>query len=228
MDEKRTSRLVGILFLVALFMNLIGVAIYQPITGGVDYLLEAGPRKAMVLTGVLIDLVSVPAIILIPIVFFPILERFNFYLAEAYVVFRAIEAVFFIQNAINSLSIINLSQQHLASGAAASTPFTVAGGAIHADIAWTTVMYIVVFTLGALFFYTLLFRYRLVPRWLSLWGLIAAVLLLLGTIVGMYDLLPLGSMMSTFGALVALNELTLAYWLIVKGIKGKAASLSQS
>ena len=68
------------------------------------------------------------------------------------------------------------------------------------------------FVLGALMFYVLLYQSRLVPRWLSVWGLVGAAL---------YIVPPLGSMFGLslvfFMAPLALQEMVMAVWLIAKG-----------
>ncbi len=73
------------------------------------------------------------------------------------------------------------------------------------------------FALGALMFYVLLYRSRLVPRWLSTWGLVGAAL---------YIVPPFGSMFGlSFGVLMAplaVQEMVLAVWLIAKGFSPAA------
>ena len=73
------------------------------------------------------------------------------------------------------------------------------------------------FVLGALMFYVVLYQSRLVPRWLSAWGLLGAVL---------YIVAPLGSMfelsLGFFMAPLALQEMVMAVWLIAKGFNPSA------
>jgi hypothetical protein len=73
------------------------------------------------------------------------------------------------------------------------------------------------FALGALMFYVLLYQSRLVPRWLSVWGLLGAVL---------YILPPLGSMFGiSLGVLMAplaVQEMVMAVWLIAKGFSSRS------
>ena len=73
------------------------------------------------------------------------------------------------------------------------------------------------FVVGALMFYVLLYQSRLVPRWLSTWGLAGAAL---------YIVAPLGSMfglsLGFFMAPLALQEMVMAVWLIAKGFNPSA------
>jgi len=71
-----------------------------------------------------------------------------------------------------------------------------------------------IFAVPAVLFYYLLYQSRLVPKWLSMWGMIAAVLLI------MANLLKVTSIMQTIDLLylpIVANELVLALWLMVKG-----------
>ena len=72
----------------------------------------------------------------------------------------------------------------------------------------------------ALVLYALLLRMKLVPRWISHWGLWAAVLLLVGTLLDQLDLLsgvPDASLEFILAGPIAVNEMVLAVWLIAKG-----------
>jgi hypothetical protein len=74
------------------------------------------------------------------------------------------------------------------------------------------------FVLGALMFYWLLFQAKLVPRWLSGWGLLGAVLYIGAPITHMF-----GFSLGYLVAPLALQEIVLAVWLIAKGFEPVAA-----
>jgi hypothetical protein len=74
----------------------------------------------------------------------------------------------------------------------------------------------IVFSLGSLMFYYLLYKSKLIPRWLSVWGIIGATLFLASAF------LPLFSYVSSTTLVYlhltgAVNQMVLAVWLIVKG-----------
>ena len=81
----------------------------------------------------------------------------------------------------------------------------------------------VVFSVSALILNYLLFRSRLVPRFISVWGLIGGVLILAGGILGMFDLFAEAAVLETVIFLpIAVQEMVLAVWLIVKGFNQSA------
>ena len=79
------------------------------------------------------------------------------------------------------------------------------------------------FALGALMFSVLLFRWRLVPRWLSTWALVGAALYI-GAPVGSMFGLSLGVLMGP----LALQEMVMAVWLIARGFSTPAIAAEGS
>jgi hypothetical protein len=82
-----------------------------------------------------------------------------------------------------------------------------------------------IFGIGALLFYGLLVRARLVPRWLSLWGLAGAALVFAA---------GLSALLSTFGALqyalavpIGVQEMVLASWLILVGFNSTRTEIER-
>ena len=217
---RKTAISVAVLFLIALIFNIIASTIYQPILNAPDYIVNVYPNKIPVKIGILLDFICAPAMILIPVMLFPLFKIFNERIALGYVVFRLLEGILHIFLAINSLSLISLSQDYLNSGAPPDSYFHVLGNSIHARTEWATLLYIIVYTLGAILFYYLLFKSKLIPRWLSVWGFLAAVLLSIGALLYMFDIfgtLPLMKTMAYFAPPIGLQELIMSIWLIVKG-----------
>jgi hypothetical protein len=73
------------------------------------------------------------------------------------------------------------------------------------------------FCVGAFFYYIIMIQSRIVPRWLSIWGLVAILMHL----VSVMFIIIGGGEDTTFTTLlnlpIFLNELVLAGWLIFKG-----------
>jgi uncharacterized protein DUF4386 len=217
---RKTAISVAALFLIALVFNIVATNIYQPILNAPDYLVAVYPNKIPVTIGVLLDFICAPVMILIPIMLFPLFKKFNERIALGYVVFRLLEGILFIFIAINSLSLISLSQDYINSGAPGASYFQALGNSIHARIEWATLLYVIVYTLGALLLYYLLFTSKLIPRWLSGWGLFAVVLLLTGALLymfGIFGTMPLMKAMAFFAPPIGLQEIVMSIWLIVRG-----------
>jgi len=75
----------------------------------------------------------------------------------------------------------------------------------------------IAFSLGALMFYYLFYQSRLIPRWLSVWGLAGAVLYVAAPLLDM-----LGHGFGILQAPLAVAEIVLAVWLIARGLNSPA------
>ena len=83
----------------------------------------------------------------------------------------------------------------------------------------------IVFALGSLILYSVLYQSKLIPRFISVWGLIAAIVLLTGSVLDNIDMFAgiSGLIMELIFALpIAVAEMILAIWLIVKGFNPSA------
>jgi hypothetical protein len=61
---------------------------------------------------------------------------------------------------------------------------------------------------------------KLIPRWLSGWGLFAVVFLLTGSLIylfGIFGTMPLMKAMAYFAPPIGLQEIVMSVWLLVKG-----------
>ena len=72
--------------------------------------------------------------------------------------------------------------------------------------------------IGALFLCSLLFRTRLIPRWLAGWGVIGYAIHVAGAIAEIFGI-PISIILLIPGGLF---ELALAFWLLIKGFQPEA------
>jgi hypothetical protein len=79
----------------------------------------------------------------------------------------------------------------------------------------------VVFSLGSLMFFYLLYKSNFIPRWLSGWGLIGATLFLASAFLPLLSYVP-SSTLVFLHLTGAVNQMVLAVWLIVKGFNSSA------
>lgn len=219
-QSRRTAVSVGALFLVALVPFMIGGSIYGPATGSSDFLTDAYPNRAAVTLGILIEFVAVLAIPLIAVFVFPVLKRVHEALALAYVGFRALEALLLIAIEAKVLSLIDLSDSHVNNADSDAGQLQAVGDSILAETDAVFSLYVLVFAVGAMIFYGLMYRSALIPRWLSGWGFASAAWMLIGVVLIMFEAFTgtsEGVVEAVFVLPLPLNEITLALWLIVKG-----------
>ena len=101
--------------------------------------------------------------------------------------------------------------------------FQTSGALLLAANDWTSVVENFPYGLGALVFYCTLYQSELIPRWIPVWGLVGATLLIAMGLLRMFG----HSETVTFLALpIILNEMVLAVWLIVVGFNSSAIALA--
>lgn len=216
MTDRTAATVVGWLFLAASICGVAGLYLQESVVGGGDYLSAASAHSDRLATGVLLQLVLGVAVVSIAVVIYPVLRRGSERLAIGYVVARALEAVVYLVGATGLLALITVSEEYVAGQGDA---FAAVGRLIVAERDWAghAVLDAAVFSLGALVLNTAFYRSRLVPRWLSVWGLVGAVTYLTAGVLVMYGLEPLSTPQVALEAPLGLQELALAAWLIARG-----------
>jgi hypothetical protein len=204
--------------------SLLGGALLEPILSAPDYLANVYPQKAQVIILVLLELINCTAVIGIAAMLFPILKKHSAALAMGYVGFRVIEAAALVIADISPLSLISLSQQYLESGNPDVSSFQTLGTLLMAVRGQLTgLMVPIFFGLGALLLYYFLYRSRLLPRFISIWGFVAVVLVLALNLSQAFGL-SVGPLAMLFALPIILNEVFLGIWLIAKGFSAAAAA----
>jgi len=215
--NKKTAIIVGVLFIIGTVAGILSVVFTSSILNAPDYLTEIAVNENHIIIGALLMLTMGFALAMVPVMMFPIFKKHNETLALGYVVFRgALETFTSIVIAISWLLLLPLSQEYIKAGALNASHFQTLGTLL-LGVA-NLPMPVFVFSLGALIFYFLLYQSNLIPRWLSVWGLIAIIMhLATGFLVifGLQTAFDTSNSIMNFP--IFLQEMVLAVWLIVKG-----------
>jgi hypothetical protein len=224
---QRTAKVAGILFILATAAGLAGSAVMGSTLEAPDFLSTLTTEGNRVMVGALLSFAAACLSAGIAIALYPVLRKHSEGLALGAVGFRLIEGVFYAVGALCLLLLFALSQQ--SAGATGQDAYfsQMLGQLLLAakDLAGF-VLGVMAFCIGGGMYYAVFYRTRLVPRWLSVWGLVSLVLLFAAVIITLFD----GEPYSVSGSLVflafpiALQEIVLAVWLIAKGFNPSAAS----
>ncbi len=209
---RKTAIVVGVLFIIATAASLVASSLLNPVVNADDYLTSVSANANQLIAGVLFDLVAALSVVLIAAMMFPILKRIHEGIAAGYLGFRIIEATTFLPNMICTLLLLTLSREYVSAGAPASSSFQTSGILLLGVREWVFPLNPIIAGTGMLLLYYLLYQSRLVPRWLSLWGLLGATLVLVAGLTGLFGDFPF-----LLAAPIAVQEMALALWLIVKG-----------
>lgn len=214
---RKTAIAAGVLFLAGYLGIFLGSAIYGPFVDAPDYLGVIFPNKDQVTLGMFVELINDVSVIGLPIVLFPVLKKYSERLALGYFGFRLMESVVLIVSKTGLLSLITLSQEYLAAGSPVDSYFQIAGAAALADRFWASQIQVVFFCLSALIFYYVMFKSKLLPRFLSLWGFFAVASLIAANLLPVPDLTEGFSIAQLLFLPIFISEILVALWLIVKG-----------
>jgi hypothetical protein len=217
-SHKKTARIVGVLFITAMVAGMLRYALLDPILDAPDYLVNVSANENQVIIGTLFFFILAVAVAGIAIVIYPILRKHNEALALGYVGARIVEGVLFIIAILAILTLWTLSQKFVKAGTPDASYFQTLGELLLSVRYWSyNVLWPITLALGSMIFYYLLYQSKLIPRWLSVWGLIGAPLFpvawlsLFGSTISGPFLLPL-----------VVNEMVLVVWLLVKGFNSSA------
>ena len=214
---RKTAIVVGVLFIVATALSLISSSMLGSIIGAPNYLTNVAANGNQIIIGALLELAAAISVMLIPAVMFPVLKQHSEGMALGYFGFRILEAVTLFVGAMSALLLLTLSQQYVNVGAPAVSSFQISGALLLAARNWAFPLNPLVFGPGALILYSVLYQADLIPRWLSVWGLIGAAMVFVFGLLGMF-----GNILIFLAIPIAVQEMVMAVWLIVKGFNPSA------
>lgn len=226
MDPRKSARIVGILFIIGTVAGILSFVGIGP-QASPDYLVNVSANRNQVITGALLVLVMGVAIAPIPAFLFPILKKYDESLALGYVVFRVIEVVTYIGIIISWLLLVTISQEYVQAGAPDASYYQTLGILVKAAGEWIDPVLVIIFSISALILNYVFYRSKLIPRWLSGWGLFGATLHLAEGLLALFGYPDISMLGVPVYLPIALQEMVYAVWLIAKGFNPSAiASMS--
>ncbi len=211
--HRKTALVAGVLYLLT-FVSIPTLFLYGSVKGA-NYIIGAGPDTAAIIGGIS-EIIVALAGIGTAVVLFPVLKKQNEAAALGLVASRVLEASTIFVGVAFILSIVTLRQTGAGAGALVTS---------HA----LATLYDRIFLQGQSFMPVvddlllgfLLYQSRLVPRGLSLIGIVGGPILLAGYLAVLFGLI--GTSQASITAVpVALFEFSLGVWLIAKGFNPSA------
>jgi hypothetical protein len=216
--NKLIARMVGVLYIIGTVSGILSVVFSVSLLDASDYLAKIAENDTQMIIAALCVLTMGLSLALIPIVAFPVLRKQSETLALGYIVFRgALEGVGYLVTVLAMLLLIPIGQEYVKAGADVSG-YQAVGTLLEKAPDYVGSVATFVFLIGAAMFYTVLYQSKLVPRWLSGWGLVGIVPYLTAATLAMFGVID--SLSTAYGLLDAplgIQEMVLAVWLIVKG-----------
>ncbi len=222
-SNRKTAIIVGILFITATGAGFTTAFVLTPILEASDLLAEVSANEISLLIGAFFTSIMGFAGAGIAISMYPILRKHNEGIALGSVGFRIIEGALFSVGAIFLLLLVALSQDFVQAGAPDASYSQTLSGLFMGGFIISTLMAGLAFSLAALMYYYLLYKSKLIPRWLSLWGFLGVTLGLAAYLNQFFSAAASTSAGVDIGHIpIFLQEMVFAIWLIVKGFNSSA------
>lgn len=222
-SDRKISRIAGILIILGI---VVGVLSIVPSEEGENYLSDVFPNRTQVLVGATFQFFLVPIYIGFSLLLFPFLKDYSKSLSIGFVGFRIIAGVFQLMGMILLPTFILLSQKYLSVPNPDQLFFQSIGELLKLFRDLTNHLGVMLATaLGNLILYFIFYKGKYVPVWLSLWGIVGNLLLMIGSFLLLFQLIDVIS--TEYGILsipLVLQEIVLAIWLITKGLNLELAN----
>src|SRR5258708_18407514 len=206
------SRLIGALFLAGFLVYGVGGVLVTSVAGAPDFLSTISSHKTILGLGAFLMLLNTPVDVAKAVLFFPILEKHGKRTALAYLATMIVEVVFLTVGVLALLMILPLGQHAGEGWAKGLGSLLIQSNTMAYQIAEAALGF------GGIFLCSLLLRTRLIPRFLSIWGLIGYPILMAGAIAEIFRV-PIRPIFSIPGGLF---QLVFGFLLIIKGFPPQA------
>jgi len=212
---RRSAVITGVLLISGLVTGIFSVV---PVIDGADYLIKASINENQVLIGAFSQLLMIVAYVGIPILLYPILSQHHKGLALGSVAFGIMAGVFIIMGVIILLLLLTLSHELAKVGALNDLYFQTLGRMLREGrdlvnhVATTLAFVLAMFLFNCIFYQT-----KIVPRWLSVSGILGSILSILASLLFMTRFIGLDETYMVLNVPIASQQLVLAVWLIIKG-----------
>src|SRR6266511_4412522 len=215
---RTTARVVGVVYLAGFVVGIVGIGLFQSILGAPDHLSTVSANSMLLAFGAILWLMAVVGDAAHGVLMFPVLKQHNERIAVGYLASRIVDAVFIAVMVLFVLIQIPLGSEYV-KAAAPDASYLQALSTVFAQ-AQLYAYEIGMITLGisGLMLCSTLYRAKLVPRWLAVWGLVGYAIIFCGMVSAVMGS-RLGDISSIPGGLW---EVCIGVWLIVKGFNASA------
>ncbi len=220
-SERLNTTLVGIALIMATVFGVMAAVVENPILSTTDYLIKISTNPSAIIIGAFLTTLMAICCAGVGMALYPLMKKYSVFLAIAIVGFRLAEAVFQIIIGASQVSLIPLGQAVSSAEPLELAAIQTIASTIKVGSDWlNTGAMTFCWRIAALMYYSIFYQNKLVPRWLSAWGLIGIMLSLGFSVAVTLNLIPANSDREMLFSLpIFIQELVFASWLIIKGLK---------
>ncbi|WP_425237494.1 DUF4386 domain-containing protein [Ulvibacterium sp.] len=214
--NQKKGRIIGLLLLLIVVagipsVNLRGLS--TSMAASPEFLNEVFQKSMQMRLAVLLDIVAGVLWLVVAVILFPVIKQYKKGMALGFFGIWIVYFAVIIFSNISHLTLLSLSQEFVKAGATDMSHFGTLGLLKIEEYFWAHYMAIMLYASAAWIFYYFLFRTKLIPRFLSAWGLLAISLAFLACWLTIFDV----SISFYFFLQNGLHMIVLLLWLLVKG-----------
>ena len=187
---------------------------------GVDMLGLVVANSSRITGGAFLILMMAISLVAMTVFLYPIFRKDSKELAMGMVIFRgALEGTWYFISTMSILAVVALGNEYIATGANSAALQSMGNVWYQFQDRLGAVGYIL-FLIGAMCLCLSFYRTRLIPRWLSVWGLIGVVFTMASTLSHLFHIDT--GYEFYMEMVLGPQEMVMAVWLIVKGFNPSA------
>ena len=219
--HKTAGRTFGIFFIIAFLSYGIGSGLVDSLVTVPDFLSNIYDNQTMIVVAVfLMAIVHSFVNIGLAVVMLPILEPYHKRLTYGYLSAAIMATTVLAVGTLFLLLLIPLSNEYVNAGSAAAPHFETIGILLKQGGIYAYHMGMAIWAIGGVMFVSVLYKSKLIPRLMSVWGIIGYVILASGSVMEIFGHNDMVEIISV--APGGLFEITLSILLIAKGFSASA------
>jgi hypothetical protein len=226
---RKNAVMTGVLYFLGTVFGILGsviggkvlssLTLLKPLAG-VDILSLVAADSSQITVGAFLYLMMGISLGMMTVFLYPILRKDSKELAMGMILFRgALEGTWYFISTMSILALVALGNEYIATGANSAALQSMGNVLYQFQDRLAAVGYIL-FLIGAACLYISFYRTRLIPRWLSVWGLIGVVFTMASTLLNLFHIDT--GYEFYMEMVLAPQEMVMAVWLIVKGFNPSA------
>lgn len=215
-SNQKTGRTIGFLLLLIMALGIPSVVLRGLSTSMVassDFLNEIFQNSFKMRIAVLLDILASALWLVIALILFPTIKKYKNSFALWFFGIWLVQFAVIVFSNISHLSLLSLTNEFVSTGATDTELFSTLGLLKIEEYFWAHFMSLMLYASAAFSLYYFLFQTKLVPRFLSAWGMVAISLVFIASWLNIFDINPSFYFFSQNG----IHMIAFMGWLIAKG-----------
>jgi hypothetical protein len=213
---RKVSLTIGVLIVLSICVGLMSIV---PSVDVPEYLSEAYPNRIQVLIAALSQIAMSLIYVAISVLLFAVIKKYDEPSAFGYLCLRTISQVFNLLGSLVLVLLLALSREFMETASTNSASIKALGIVLKSGRDYLNhVLMIVMTSISGIILFILTLRKKLLPEWLSIFGLIGSAVSIVASILVLFDIIevitPIYMMLNLP---LAIQDLTFAVWLMTKG-----------